>query len=146
MPRLLAAIKFGILAVPGNGCNRVSVTHIFNFIHAVERVLESPVNNGVFNIADREHVSVDFLLRAILRQQHAQTLLLYIPRPIAMSVAVIGEWIWRLARSRHAPRLTRYLVAHIADERTLDLNNAYERLGYMPRYSIRDVSAHEDSH
>lgn len=143
MPRVLAARRLGWLPVPGNGRNRISVTHIFNFVHAVECVLASSVTHGVFNIADREDASVDELLRTLLRLNGAETRLLYIPRPIAWVAAGASERAWRLAGRQCAPRLTRYLVAQVADEHTLDLTRAYKLLGYAPRHSFRDGPVRE---
>ena len=143
-PRLLAARRWGLLPVPGDGRNRMSVTHILNFVHAVECVLNSSVKCGVFNIADSESMSVDELLHAILRQHSADARLIHVPRSVAWAAAVVSERVWRFFGSQSAPRLTRYLVAHIADEYTLDLTSAYEQLGYSPRYSIHDASIHEE--
>ena len=138
MPRLLAALQFGWLLVPGHGRNLISVTHVLNFVHAVELVLKSSVPGGIFNIADAEPTSVDELLRTFLRRLGIVPRLLYVPRPIAWAAAVVSERVWRFAGRRNSPRLTRYLVAHIADDNTLDLSNAYKRLGYAPRHNFRD--------
>lgn len=144
MPRLLAARRFGLLLVPGNGRNLISVTHIFNFVHAVQRVLDSSITRGIFNVADPEPASVDELLRTLLRRHGVDARLLYIPRTIAWAVAVASERVWRLAGRRNSPRLTRYLVAHIADENTLDLTNAFKVLGYAPQHSFRASPVHEE--
>jgi len=143
MPRVLAARRLGWLAVPGNGHNRLSVTHIFNFVHAVERVLESPVTHGIFNVADREEASVDELLRTLLTLHGAEPRLFYIPRPIAWVAATASEQVLRLAGTPRAPGLARYLVSKVADEHTLDLTRAYNLLGYAPRYTFRDGPTHE---
>lgn len=144
-PRLLAARRLGWLAVPGNGQNLISVTHIYNFVHAVERVLDSSVMSGIFNVADPEPMSVDQLLRTILQRNSVAAQLFYIPRPIAWAAAVASETVGRIVNRRSAPRLTRNLIAHIADEYTLDLGNAYKRLGYTPRHTINDGPIDEES-
>lgn len=138
-PRLLAAPRFGWLPVPGNGRNFISVTHVFNFVHAVERVLDSRVMHGIFNIADRQPVSVDNLIRTLLQRNNVAARLIYIPRPIAWAAAMASERVWRIAGRRSAPRLTRYLVAHISDEFMLDLTKAYEQLGYAPSHGFHDA-------
>lgn len=143
-PRLLEARRLGWLPVPGNGQNLISITHVCNFVHAVERLLESSVMSGIFNIADPEPMNVDQLLRTILQQNGVAARLLYIPRSIAWAAAATSERVGRIVNRRSAPRLTRYLVAHIADEYTLDLSNAYKRLGYAPRHSIHDAPFHEE--
>lgn len=138
MPRVLAARRFGALLVPGDGRNRISVTHISNLLHALQCVLGSSVTRGIFNIADNKDVSVNELLHTLLRGHGTNTRLLFVPRSVAWAAAGVGEWLCRVARSSRAPRLTRYLVAHIADERTLDLTRAINVLGYSPQYGYRD--------
>ena len=142
-PRLLAARRLGWLPVPGNGQNLISVTHIYNFVHAVECVLKSSVTQGVFNIADQEAIRVDDLLRTILQQNGLVARLFYIPRQLAWAAAVASERVSRIIGRRNAPRLTRYLVTHIADEYTLDLKKAFGQLGYAPRFDVHDEPIQE---
>jgi hypothetical protein len=51
---------------------------------------------------------------------------------IAWTAATIGEGIWHPAKQLRAPSLTRYLVDHIADQRTPALAIAYKLIGYSP--------------
>ncbi len=141
MPRILAARRFGRLVVPGNGQNRVSVTHVENLVAAIECVLDADLTTGTFNIADAESPTVSDLLQTLLAAANAPTRFVYVPRRVAWTLAVGSEWLWKIARARNSPRLTRYLVSNIADGHTLDLTRAREDLGYEPRYSIRDMAA-----
>ena len=136
MPRVLAARLLGWLPVPGDGRNRISATHIFNFLHAIECVLATPSAHGIFNIADGEPASVDELLRTLLRRNGVEPRLIYLPRAIAWAIALASERICQLTARQHAPRVTRYLVTQIADGHTLDLSRAYQLLGYAPRYNF----------
>jgi nucleoside-diphosphate-sugar epimerase len=138
LPRLLAARKFGWLPVPGDGSNHISVTHILNFAHAVERVLDSQVMNGIFNIADAEPAHIDDLLHTFMQRNGVEVRLLHVPRRLAWGVAVVSEWLWRIAGSSHAPRLTRYLVAQVAGGHTLNLARAVTILGYSPRHNYHN--------
>jgi len=140
MPRVLAARRLGRLPVAGDGSNHVSVTHVDNLVIAVERALSAPVE-GPFNIADAEAVTMDALLRTMLRRHGVRDCLTYIPRTLAWPLAIALECGWRAARATHAPPLTRFMVTNLADEFTLDLALARERLGYVPRWSYRDEPA-----
>jgi hypothetical protein len=51
-----------------------------------------------------------------------------------------------LARSPHAPWLTRYLVAQLAFECTLDIGKAIEQLGYAPRRTFAEGFAEVAAH
>jgi nucleoside-diphosphate-sugar epimerase len=136
LPRLFAARRFGWLPVPGNGSSYLSVTHVLNFVHAVECVLERSVTNGIFNIADPEPMRVDDIFRTFLQRNGVPVRIVHIPRSLAWAAAVASEWLWRTAGKQHAPRLTRYVVTHVAGGHTLDLRRAIETLGYAPAHNI----------
>jgi len=139
LPRLVAARRRGTLTVPGNGTNRVSVTHIRNLTHGVERALAVTGARGTFNIADDDTPTVDALLRTTFERLGLSTRLVYIPRAIAMAAAVAIEGAARLRGATREPLLTRYVVASLADEHTLNTSRARESLGYDPRHRFRDA-------
>ncbi|MEP7065701.1 MAG: NAD(P)-dependent oxidoreductase [Gemmatimonadota bacterium] len=144
MPRVLAARRLGRLPVAGNGCNRLSITHVDNLVIAVERALTATVA-GSFNVADAEAVTMDALLRTMLRRHGVRDSVSYIPRAIAWPVALALEFGWRVAGIAHAPPLTRFSVTNLADEFTLDLTRARECLGYVARWSYHDAHAHVEA-
>jgi nucleoside-diphosphate-sugar epimerase len=138
LPRLLAAERFGRLPVPGTGCNRLSVTHVENLAIAVERALHAPVVRGVFNVSDADVPTVDALLTTVLARIGSRARVRYVPRRAAWRAAALCEWLWRTGRANQPPPLTRYVVAQLADEHTVDITRAREQLGYVPRWSYRD--------
>jgi nucleoside-diphosphate-sugar epimerase len=138
LPRLLAAKRFGRLPIPGNGRNRVSVTHVHNLALAVDLALQSPHATGPFNITDAEPAAVDELLRTVLRRVGATARIAYIPRAVAWHIAGALEGIWPTRIGPRGPLLTRYVVSQLADELTLDITRARAILGYEPRWTFRD--------
>ena len=138
-PRLLAARRFGCLAVPGDGTNRVSVTHVFNLALAVECALRAPPHAATYNVSDGDDASVGELLGTMLRRHGLAPRLLFVPRPLAWGAATAGEWWARALRREREPTLTRYVVANLADECTLDISRARSALGYAPRHTFRDA-------
>ena len=138
LPRLLAAERFGRLPVPGTGRNRLSVTHVENLVIAVERALHARVVRGVFNVSDAESPTVDALLTTVLARIGSRARLRYVPRRTAWKAATMCEWLWRTGRLKQPPPLTRYVVAQLADEHTVDITRAREQLGYLPRWGYRD--------
>ena len=138
LPRLLAARRMGMLVVPGDGRNRISVTHVLNLAHAVERALLSAGGEGVFNIADTECPSIDELLEATFERLALPTRLIHLPRAIAWAAAWAMEVAARRPGTSREPLLTRYVVASLADEHRLDIARARESLGYDPRWTFRD--------
>jgi len=137
LPRVLAARRFGMLAVPGTGHNRLSVTHVRNLADAVALAIRHEDASGAFNVTDGETTSLDELLRVLLARAGAPTRIVYIPRSIAWRVAAALESVWPSDRVPRGPLLTRFVVAQLADEHTLDISRARAILEYAPRFSYR---------
>lgn len=138
-PRLLAARRFGCLAVPGDGTNLVSVTHVANLALAVECALRAVPHAATYNVSDGADASVAELLGTMLRRHGVPSRLIFVPRPLAWGAAMASEWLGRAARREREPTLTRYVVANLADECTLDISRARAALGYIPRHTFRDA-------
>lgn len=137
-PRVAAARRLGWLPIPGDGRNRISVTHVFNLAHAVERALRVDAHAATYNVADAEEATVDELLRTLMRRQGLTPRIAYIPRGVAWRAAAMGESLFRKLRSEREPTLTRYVVANLADDCTLDISRARSALGYEPAVTFRD--------
>jgi nucleoside-diphosphate-sugar epimerase len=138
LPRLLEARWFGRQMSLGDGRNRISVTHVDNLVHAIERAVDGSVS-GTFNIADAVEPTVDELLRHVLMSAGLPARIAYIPTGIAWPLSAALESIAAMFAQGHAPRLTRYVVAQFTQEYTLDLNAAVDRLGYRPIRTYLDV-------
>jgi nucleoside-diphosphate-sugar epimerase len=138
VPRALRARRWGRLLAAGDGRNLLSLTHIDNLVHAIDRALTAPIAGvEAFNIADPIVGPVDDVLRAFLRAFDLPERVAYIPLRPAWVVASGLERAYGLAGARRAPALTRYMVAQLAVECTLDIGKAVHRLGYAPRPTYR---------
>jgi 2-alkyl-3-oxoalkanoate reductase len=138
LPRLLEAYRGGRLLAAGDGKNRVSLTHVDNFVDAIVLALQASLEQrarGVYNIADDAPVVIDDALRAVLTATGREPRVLYLPRPLAYGFGALLELV------HSAQRLTRYRVVQVADEYTLDLTRARQDLGYRP---TRDLFAFID--
>jgi nucleoside-diphosphate-sugar epimerase len=138
LPRLLASRRCGWLPAIGDGTNLLSVTHVDNLVAAAVASVEGPVGDGIFNIADVEEASLETILRTLLGRLGLPQRIAWIPRGIAWPLGSLAERVFLAARSSRPPLLTRYLVAQLAAEYTLDLSRARELLGYRPRWTFRD--------
>jgi nucleoside-diphosphate-sugar epimerase len=138
LPRLLASRRFGVLPIPGDGSNNLSVTHLDNLVIAVMRALEAVDVRGTFNISDGQDASLEDLLDTILSRLVIPTNLVFIPRPMAWAAAGLLEGLWLRGAATRGPYLTRFAVGHLADEHTLDITRAKTLLHYAPRWSYRD--------
>lgn len=137
-PRVRAAVRGGVLRVPGDGTARVSCTHIEHLVQAVRRALEPGAAHGCFNIADAEPVTVRQLLETVFARQGLSVRLRFVPRPIAWSAAKAVEGLWHALRRLDEPPITRYAVRSLATDCVLDITRATRALGYVPRWRVAD--------
>ncbi len=137
VPRLLEARWLGAQLALGDGRNHISVTHVENLVHAIECAIDGNAS-GVFNVADGVEPTVDDLLREVLAAAGLPARIAYVPAAVAWPLSTVLESIARVLGLTHPPRLTRYVVAQFAQEYTLDLSAAAERLGYQPARTYID--------
>jgi nucleoside-diphosphate-sugar epimerase len=137
VPRLLKARLFGMQLGIGDGRNHVSVTHIDNLVHAIERAVDGSAS-GTFNIADAVEPTVHELLTQVLAEAGLLSRIAYVPAALAWPLSAVLESVAELSGQRRSPRLTRYVVAQLTHEYTLDLGAAVERLGYRPERTYLD--------
>jgi nucleoside-diphosphate-sugar epimerase len=137
LPRIVQTIRRGRLLVPGSGENLVSVTHVDNLVHAVERALALEAS-GPFNVSDAVPMPVSCLLAEILARTGVRAELAFVSRDVAWWSAVALETVWLSKRAPRGPVLTRYVVEQLADEHTLDISRARAELAYAPLWSVRD--------
>lgn len=137
-PRVIASRRAGVLPVPGNGQNRMSVTHIENLVHAVRCALAPDAPHGAYNVADLVVPTLDELLRTMFARHAEPVRLRYFDRRAAWGIALLCETAWRTMKLDGEPALTRFAVAGLADPCELDLSHARERLNYQPRWTFHD--------
>lgn len=137
-PRVEAARRGASITVPGNGRNRVSVTHVDNLAAAVLNALAARSAQGVFNVADATVPTVDELLRTMFARRGLPTTIRYVRRSLAWSAAMATEAYWWAASGPGEPPLTRYAVEGLAHSSVLDISRVRSSLGYVPRWTFRD--------
>jgi nucleoside-diphosphate-sugar epimerase len=130
LPRILAGVRRGRLVLPEGAEVRHSLTHIDNLVLAVRRGLDPASPAGVYNVADDMPVLLSAVLREFLERRGVRARIVGIPFRAAFALAGSMEAAARATRTR--PRLTRYAVAQLGMERTLDLTRAREALGFRP--------------
>ncbi len=132
LPRILDAVRGSALWMVGDGRTRQSLTSVDNLVAATLLACRPDAPAGVYNVADAEPVAVGDALREFLAARGLPARIRTLPVGPAWVLAGVAETAWRLARRPHPPRLTRYAIAHLAMERTLDLTAAREGLGLRP--------------
>jgi nucleoside-diphosphate-sugar epimerase len=132
LPRLLAfRRRVGAVFVPGNGRNRLSLTHVENLAAAVELALCAG-HPGVFNVADALQATVDDLLLQFHRAFQLRPRIVHVPMRAASAAAGASEAFHKAVLKHRTPVLNRFVVAQIAYDFTLDCTRANRLLGYRP--------------
>ena len=140
VPRLLRANRFGVQFTIGNGRNRISLTHIDNFAHAVECCLERADRFQVYNVADALADPLDDVLRALLQALGKPARLVHLPRRLAYHLATLSQWRTNAPLiSGGTPLLTPYAIEQLTTTLTLDITKARMQLGYEPRHSYKST-------
>lgn len=120
LPRILAACRGGMVPAPGNGRNHISVTHVSTLSATVVRCLDPSVPNGIYNVCDAEMPTVDQAICAVFRAAGRSVRIVHIPRSIALGLGTSLQWTWCVFKLPGRPPITRYAVAQLAYQYTLD--------------------------
>jgi len=131
VPRLLGAVRAGLLPLPGRN-NRLSLTAVENLADACLLALGWPA--GPYNVADAEPYERDATVRQVLAAFGRNARTVHVPVPVANAAAAFAT------RLRPAPALTRYAVDQLAHGLVLDLTRATTR-GYAPGRRLADFLA-----
>jgi len=139
MPRLVRALSGATLFIPGDGCNHLSVTHVDNLTTAIAAAVRRRGGREVFNIADAETATVNELLETLQRALGSSATIRHVPFRAAWAAAVATELAYRTLLRGGKPLLTRFVVAQLAFDFTLDISRARHALGYRPVRSYIDA-------
>lgn len=145
-PRLKQSVCFGKFVALGDGTNRVSLTHIHNLVQAIQKLLEITPTKGVsiYNVSDAETPTIRRVLEVFKRMENIDEPLFFVSARLAWSIAVLSEYLFRLFGSKRAPFITKYVVAHMTREHTLNIQKIRDEIGYRPvRSFIRDYAPAE---
>jgi len=139
-PRLKEAVRFGRFIVPGDGRNRLSVTHVDNLTGAVEALLDSKTRRSfeIYNLADERTGTARDIFEVFRERNGIGAPLLFFSKRISLILATMFESEYRLFHIRQAPPITRYLVAHLTGEHLLDTGKISLATGYRMVKSYLD--------
>lgn len=138
LPRILARIRGGRLAIPAGARVRHTLTHIDNLVAAVLLAIEPASPPGIYNIGDESAVSLaDVIGEMLAKQRRSGVRIIAVPYRVAFAAAGLLELVHR-AGVPGRPAVTRYAISQFGIERTLDLSRARRNLGYRPKPTSLD--------
>jgi nucleoside-diphosphate-sugar epimerase len=105
----------------------------------VSKAVDRRAGHEVFNIADSVTGTVDELLTSLQLAFGFEPRIWHVPARPAWHAAVAVERLHRTVIKGRAPLLTRFLVAQLALDFTLDIGRAIDELGYAPTRSYPEA-------
>lgn len=133
LPKLLNLIRGGKIVIPKHLTKKISLTHIENFIDAVELCINNPHKQGTYNITDDVPYDLNIALPGLLKAATGMNLKsVKIPRLI-WEVMIGANELMHFSKS-----LSRFGSAQLTKTALLDITNAKVNLGYAPKMRIND--------
>lgn len=131
LPRVRNSVRRGKLRLPRGGVARHEFTSFENFTQAVKLSLKKLVEdeNGMttLNVSDGRSTQLSHAIKQSLAPEEVE--IRSIPTSIAMLAARLQEIATPIGRE---PKLSRYAVSQLAFDRSYNLDNIRESLGYTP--------------
>jgi 2-alkyl-3-oxoalkanoate reductase len=132
LPRVEARVHGGWLALPDGGRHPMSTTHVASLVDTVEAAIAHPAVRGPVNVADHTSRSPAELLTALYAAKGESLRIVAVPGRLADGLAWGLEAVYRLARTRREPPVTRYAISALAAPVVLDLARLHGELGILP--------------
>lgn len=137
MPRLIRMYREGKLRIIGNGKNKVDLTPASNATQAIYLAATAPDRccRQAYNISNGEPVKLWKAINEVLDLIGHDPIEKKIPYSMVSAIAGWQEIRSRAFNSGSEPALTRYSVAALAKDFSLDISKAKNILGFKPKQS-----------
>ncbi len=114
-------------------------TYIENLVDLLMLISEDEraVGNG-YLVHDGESTTLEEFCAGIAEAMGVPPIKTYIPYGLAMAVAKVMEFLWRLFRIQKRPLLTTYTVTNLGSRFSFSIDKAWLELGWKPRISYRE--------
>ena len=139
-PRVFEAYKKGKLKIVGTGTNRCDLTCARNVIEAILCAIKAPKSSygEAYNITNGEAVDFWSTLNYALTSLNYQAISKKVSKNIAMKAASVVEGFYKIFYPSKEPAMTKYGIAILADNFTLNIDKAKEKLKYNPVQNTRE--------
>jgi len=137
-PRLMEANRKSGVPLLNGGQAEIDLTYVDNVLDAMLLGASAPAHvlGQAYNISNGQAMPFDSLLTRLFEQLGLPLRTRTIPLKAAYTVAGLLEAAYRLLPLSGEPLLTRYTVGSIAVPHTLDIQKAWEELGYVPAVTV----------
>jgi nucleoside-diphosphate-sugar epimerase len=138
LPTLSEAVKSGQFRWIGGGSHRTSTTHVDNVVEGLWLGATRGRPGGVYFVTDGEPVVFRDFVTRLLATQGIEVPDKSVPLFVAKALASGSETVWRVARLKSSPPITRMALWVSSQECTIDISRARDELGYTPVRTIDD--------
>lgn len=139
LPALLRMVEEGTFVWLDRGRARVSTTHVFNLVHAVQCALQQGEGGRAYFIADEEDTTIHGFLTDLAGSEHVTLPERSVPSWLVRSIAAVAESTWRLLGIQRLPPVTRMAAWLMSSDMTVRTDRARAELGWTPTVSRREA-------
>lgn len=138
LPRLIEATRSGALQWIGGGRYLTSTCHVTNTCEGVWRAATHGQPGQIYFFTDGEPVEFRWMIEALLRSQGVAPPTRSVPRWLAHSFAIVGDFLWRTLRLPGQPPLPHASFHLIGEEVTVRDGKARRELGYRAEVGMAE--------
>lgn len=133
LPAITRMVADGGFVWIGGGRTRVSTTHVFNLVSAIETALTAGKGGEAYFIADEGETTMRDFLTGLAGTADLVLPSRSLPGVLVRSAAAMVETVWRLFGIRGMPPVTRLAALVMSSHMTVDTGKARRELGWTPQ-------------
>jgi len=143
LPRLLASGRKKILKRVGDGSNLVDISYIDNVAHAHILAAKNLSELGSaagkpYFISQGEPVNLWAWINELFVAMDVEEVKASVAFPVAYRLGGALEMLYKIARLKREPKMTRFLAEQLAKSHYFSIENARKDLGYQPVISTTE--------
>ncbi len=132
LPQVIKAVKTGQFVWIDGGNYPYMTTHVMNVCHGAILAAERSSGGQAYFLSDGDVVQFRDWIITLMQIAGVKVNNLSMPRWLAWNMAGLIEIVWRIAKFKDEPPITRTMVRLIGQEVTFSDRKAREELGYRP--------------
>lgn len=114
-------------------------SYVENVVDLLMTIAEHPnaVGNG-YLVHDGEYTTLEAFCAEIMKKYNKELKIRYIPYKLAMFLAIIMEFLWKLAGAKKRPLLTTYTVKNLGSRLRFSIEKAKNDLDWTPKIKFNE--------
>lgn len=136
LPRVIDRVRAGRLRQVGNGTNKVDITHVRNaaraHLQAFDALSGEHCGGKAYFLSQGEPVVLWQWLRDLLQRLDLELPARAVPAKVAYAAGAVAEAVWRVARLKGEPPMTRFVAVELSKDHWYSIEAARKDFGYHP--------------